>query len=164
MVSAMSSFKILSRAGRLASGWSFGPEGEEGSSSGRFWVTTGVSVGVSAIVLVRDDSVRRMLYQKSDYANARSLLLLLVCLLLLRTKAANVEECVRVRVIECRIGVWGAVLCCAGAGLGVVKNGAAVMARGVRCNAGDRIWAAAVERNAHSAREMRMQNDKEVLL
>jgi hypothetical protein len=29
------SLSILSRAGRLASGWSLGPVGEEGSSSGR---------------------------------------------------------------------------------------------------------------------------------
>jgi hypothetical protein len=32
---AGSSLTILSRAGRFASGWSFGPAGEEGSSRGR---------------------------------------------------------------------------------------------------------------------------------
>ena len=34
---ADSALMTLSRAGRLASGWSPGAEGEEGSSSGRFW-------------------------------------------------------------------------------------------------------------------------------
>lgn len=56
-VAAPSSLSTLSRAGRLASGWSVGPDGEDGSSSGRFWVATGASGVVSAMMDVVVDDV-----------------------------------------------------------------------------------------------------------
>jgi hypothetical protein len=42
---------ILSRAGRLASGWSFGADGDEGSSRGRFVDCVGAAVGDDDILL-----------------------------------------------------------------------------------------------------------------
>jgi hypothetical protein len=50
----------LSKAGRFASGWSPGPDGEDGSSRGRFWDGIAEVVGEADMIPIVDSL---------DYAN-----------------------------------------------------------------------------------------------
>lgn len=70
-----SSLTTLSSAGRFASGWSPGPEGDEGSSSGRFWLGAVAVVGEADIVaLLYQSKGRLFLFQAQRTRSGRKVL------------------------------------------------------------------------------------------